>query len=135
MPKTRFSVRVGSSYSNRGGDVIKINKIIAHPQFSMRTLNYDFAILKVQTPITLIPKVKEIIKLPAADDIISDNVEVFVTGFGLTLDNSIRDDTELRGVVVPVVGKKICKRAYPFLITDQMVCAGLAAGGKDSCSG
>ncbi|XP_023813697.2 transmembrane protease serine 9-like [Oryzias latipes] len=40
----------------------------------------------------------------------------------------------LQEVQVPIVGNRQCKCSYSS-ITDNMVCAGLLAGGKDSCQG
>uniref|UniRef100_A0A8C8DQK6 trypsin n=1 Tax=Oryzias sinensis TaxID=183150 RepID=A0A8C8DQK6_9TELE len=42
----------------------------------------------------------------------------------------------LQEVQVPIVGNRQCKCSYgASSITDNMVCAGLLAGGKDSCQG
>ena len=39
-------------------------------------------------------------------------------------------------MTVPVVSDSACRDAYGQAdITDSMICAGLAAGGKDSCQG
>lgn len=133
--KNKFTVRVGSNNADVGGDVIGVEKVINHPRFSVNTLSFDFAILKLKSEIKLAQGVKEVIALPSANDKISADTEVFVSGYGLTMENAIKSDSRLRGVVVPVVEHKACRRAYPFLLTDQMICAGLSAGGKDSCSG
>lgn len=131
----KFTVRVGSNRADVGGDVITVAKVINHPRFSLSTLSFDFSLLKLKSDVQLVPGVKEIIKLPAANDKIIADLEVYVSGFGLTMDNEINSDSRLRGVVVPIVDQKVCRRAYPFLLTDQMICAGLSKGGKDSCSG
>ena len=39
----------------------------------------------------------------------------------------------LQEVEIPVVGNNECECAYPNAITDNMICAGLKEGGKDSC--
>lgn len=131
----KFTVRVGSNTAESGGDVIAVEKVINHPRFSLVTLNYDFALLKLKNEIILKPGVKEIIELPAMNDKISADTEVFVSGFGLTDENAFSTDSRLRGVVVPVVDMRTCRRSYPFLVTEQMICAGYSSGGKDSCSG
>lgn len=42
----------------------------------------------------------------------------------------------LRKVTVPVVARSTCQSEYgTSAVTTNMFCAGLAAGGKDSCSG
>jgi len=45
------------------------------------------------------------------------------------------DRTVLRQVVLPIVSDKVCKKAYPYTKTDNMLCAGYGEGGKDSCQG
>lgn len=133
--ENKFSARVGSNKADSGGDLIAVEKVINHPRFSLSSLNYDFAILKLKSEIKLQQGVKEVIALPLEKDKITADTKVFVSGFGLTMDNAISSDSRLRGVVVPIVDQRVCRRAYPFLLTDQMICAGLSAGGKDSCSG
>ncbi len=45
--------------------------------------------------------------------------------------------TDLRQVDVPAVSNRICNQpiAYGGSVTKRMLCAGFAAGGKDSCQG
>jgi trypsin len=131
----KFTVRVGSKKADAGGDVIGVAKVINHPRFSLSTLSYDFSIIKLKSDIKLVPGVKEVVALPSENDKTAANTEVFVSGFGLINENAISTDSRLRGIVVPIVDQKVCRRSYPFLLTDQMICAGLSAGGKDSCSG
>jgi len=43
---------------------------------------------------------------------------------------------QLRKVTIPVIATPTCKKYYgDEEITDSMLCAGLAEGGKDSCQG
>jgi trypsin len=37
------------------------------------------------------------------------------------------------GVNVPAVSTEECSKAYPDMITERMVCAGMPEGGKDAC--
>jgi secreted trypsin-like serine protease len=43
--------------------------------------------------------------------------------------------TTLQIVDVPIVSRTTCNTSYSGSITDNMICAGYAAGGKDSCQG
>lgn len=131
--RDRLSVRVGSAFPFWGGELFEVEQAIKHPLFNIDTLNHDFAILKLKNEITMQTGVKEIIKLPQVNDKIENGKEVFVSGYGSTM-NPAKEDRLLRGVLVPIVPQNICKRSYPTLLTAQMICAGLKEGGKDSCS-
>ncbi|KAG5674718.1 hypothetical protein PVAND_004670 [Polypedilum vanderplanki] len=132
--RNSLTIRVGSSHAYHGGEVYQVEKVIKHPLFSITTLNNDFALLKLKNNITLINGEKEIIKLPRANENIEEGTEVFVSGFGSTNDLTTNDHT-LRGVIVPIVSQSECKRAYPKMITNRMICAGFEEGKKDACSG
>lgn len=134
METNLLTVRVGSSFSNFGGEIFYVEKVIRHPRFNSVTVNFDFAILKLTTDIQLEHNVKEIIALPSENDKVDEHTEVFVSGFGSTGDNAFNANA-LRAVIVPVVSQKVCRRIYPLVLSNQMLCAGLSEGGKDSCSG
>lgn len=40
----------------------------------------------------------------------------------------------MRFVPVPVMTLKDCQKSYRFYITQRMLCAGYATGGKDACN-
>ena len=64
------------------------------------------------------------------------NNRCFTSGWGTLeydLDNPQIPDT-LQWVEVPAVTNEVCNQAYGG-ITDAMICAGYAEGGKDSCQG
>lgn len=41
----------------------------------------------------------------------------------------------LQSTNVPLITNKVCKIVYGNRITDDMVCAGIPAGGRDACQG
>jgi len=57
-----------------------------------------------------------------------------VTGWGYLQENG-RLATTLQEVTVPIATDAACEESYPRQITENMVCAGLPEGGKDSCQG
>lgn len=131
--RTKLTVRVGSNYSDKDGEVFKVESIIQHPKFRLRTMNFDFAIIKLAEEISLESGLKEAISLPNKDDVIEDGALTFVSGYGVTLVNSDEPNT-LRGVELPIVNQRVCKRTY-WLLQPQMFCAGVPEGKKDSCQG
>jgi trypsin len=124
---------VGSNFSNFSGEIFQVENVIQHPKFKIRTMNYDFAIIKLANEITLEPTLKEAIPLPQADDVTGDGALAFVSGYGVTLVYSDEKNI-LRGVELPIVSQKVCKRSY-WLLTPQMFCAGLPQGKVDACQG
>ena len=62
------------------------------------------------------------------------NNHCFVSGWG-TLSYQGNSPDSLQWVEVPAVTNAICNQAYSDSITDAMICAGYAEGGKDSCQG
>lgn len=48
MPQD-LTVRVGSDSYVHGGTVINVTEIVVHPDFNYTTLDYDFALLKLNT--------------------------------------------------------------------------------------
>ncbi|GLD75259.1 serine protease 27-like protein [Lates japonicus] len=60
----------------------------------------------------------------------------WVTGWGVTLPDGSTLPDILQEVKVPIVGNNECQCYHKkYLITENMICAGLKAGGKDSCQG
>lgn len=112
----------------------------------------DIGILKLVTPI---PEGNGIayVKLPALGSDPAANSSSTTAGWldlSLTLSEKIKANSEYRGsltlggsgppdlryVDVPIVSRAECKSEYPSSsITENMVCAGVLEGGKDSCSG
>lgn len=128
-----LSVRVGSQNLGSGEEIGVVANII-HPDFDRYVYDFDFALLKLATAITLDGVSKAIIPLPPADDPIEDNTPVLVSGWGSTL-NAAESNKVLRGVIVETMNQKICNDRYRYDggVTNAMVCAG--SPGKDSCNG
>lgn len=123
-----LTVRVGSTYNDKGGKVIKVVDIIEHPKYSF--VSYDFAILQLDDEESL-PSVARPIKLPEETDIAKTGQMMMVSGWGQTL-NALESFDILRAVDVPIVSTRKCKSWYGTSnpITDQMICAGFRKGGE-----
>lgn len=129
-----LSVRVGSQFLGSGGEVIPVVANINHPDFDRSLYEFDFALLKLATDITLDGVTKAIIPLPPADDPIKDNTAVLVSGWGLTR-NAAESNNILRGVIVETMNQNTCNQRYRYDggVSSDMVCA--SSPGKDSCNG
>lgn len=56
----------------------------------------------------------------------------------MATDGSKPDPEKLQKVSIPIVARDTCQTAYQkknLTVTDNMFCAGLKEGGKDSCQG
>lgn len=104
-------------------------KITVHEKYNPRDNPDDIAIIELTTPLKYTNFVSPIC-LPPADVPVGSNC--VVTGWGNT--ENTGDDSVLRQVIVPIVSQSSCKTSYPRLTAGNL-CAGLAAGGKDSCQG
>eukprot|EP00093_Oithona_nana_P004340 04340.XXX_159044_158379_1 [CDS] Oithona nana genome sequencing. len=104
-----------------------------NPNWNENTMDNDIMILKLSTPLTLGSDVQAIC-LPSATFEPSVGSTCFTSGWGTTKENG-ELPTNLQYVGVPVVSQASCNAAYNNGITANMICAGFAAGGKDSCQG
>ena len=107
-----------------------VEEVIMHPQYSTRTLNNDFAILRLSSPVNFTTEVSPAC-LPADVTATYVNAVATVTGWG-TLESGGWQPTELHEVDVKVTTNKICRKLVGG-ITKNMLCA--AEDGKDSCQG
>jgi trypsin len=129
-------VRIGHHHirDTEGVETHRIEKVILHPQYNSRTIDWDFALLKLVTPsrfapISLQESEVEIPEKEAAAPLAT------VIGFGATSEGGQQSDVLLK-VEKPLISRRQCTDAYGEQeITEQMLCAGLEEGGKDSCQG
>ncbi|XP_073846095.1 trypsin-1-like [Musca autumnalis] len=129
-----FRVRVGSSYSGKGGLLLKPLKIYQHEKYDWRYIDYDFSILELEDyNEELLSVPLEFAKLPSSNTDLPDDTLVTVSGWGGTK-NPLESNEVLRAVEVPTVNRNACSEVYPSL-TERMLCAGYTEGGKDSCQG
>ncbi|XP_034001445.1 transmembrane protease serine 9-like [Trematomus bernacchii] len=111
-----------------------IDKIIVHPAYGdlLNEFDNDMALLKLSSPVTFTNYIQPVC-LASANSTFNTGDNNWVVGFGTTSNYGPLADT-LQEVRVPIVGKNECTCAYHDL-TDNMICAGLRAGGNDSCQG
>ena len=131
------SVRVGMyNIGSNEGETHMVTQRIVHENYNSRTQSHDIALLKVSGVIN--PSYVRA-KLPTADvmqNAASPGKMLTVSGWGRLTEGG-STPTKLHEVDVPVVSKATCNasNAYAGAIDNTMICAGYAAGGKDSCQG
>ena len=115
-----------------------IKRIVLRADYNRWTKDNDIALLEMFTPLKLdkITSSIELVTPELASRLLIKDADVTVTGWGFTRENGtvVRD---LRYVDVKMVDRDFCNAplSYNGLITDNMICAGVDAGGKDSCQG
>lgn len=133
---SNLKVRVASSLRIFGGHVHQVSRIIQHPSYDNVNLDYDFALLELESEIVASSKAQAI-ALPHADESIASGTIALVSGWGVTQNND-ESNLMLRGVLVPIIAESVCSHAYGEYaeVTERMLCAGnVDKGGKDSCQG
>lgn len=66
-----MQIRVGSSFSSSGGELIKVSKVVQHEDFDYSNIDYDFSLLRLATPLIFDDAIQAI-KLPESDEELED---------------------------------------------------------------
>ncbi len=106
-----------------------------HPSYNVDTYDYDIAVLKLNSPLTINTYVKTI-RLAKGNEsnlFLAGN-DVTVSGWGTTSYGGSSPNI-LRKTTVDIISRSTCNRinSYNGEITPRMLCA--ARTGKDSCQG
>uniref|UniRef100_A0A8C6L2L1 Acrosin n=1 Tax=Nothobranchius furzeri TaxID=105023 RepID=A0A8C6L2L1_NOTFU len=120
------------SSSNPKEEIRTLEHFICHPEYNKNTLENDLCLLKLSSPVNFTSYIQPVC-LASVNSTFHDGVTTWVTGFGKTDSGFLANI--LQEVDVPIVGHKKCScyNLNFYKITDNMICAGLKAGGKDSC--
>lgn len=119
-----------------GTETFTAKKVIVHPQFNRSTLDYDYALIQLSGDSQFRPIDLNRIEIDVPADG-QPSYNVWTSGWGTTSEGAYTLPNILNKVEIPLVSKDECnaEAAYSGDITDQMMCAGLKEGGKDSCQG
>jgi uncharacterized repeat protein (TIGR01451 family) len=142
VPAAALSVVVGVNDLTKvdQGQRIPVTQVIANPQFSVVTdFDADVALLRLAHPAVLNAKVQVVpLVTPFDAGLYAPERPTVVTGWGTLTAGQPDYPDQLYQVEVPVVAPDICRFAYAAtgaVVNNNMLCAGLAQGGKDSCQG
>jgi secreted trypsin-like serine protease len=138
LKPSQFQVIVGTYKLDKSAKRHAVKRRIVNGDYGKKPSDSDVALIELEQPLELGNSVKPVVILSPADEstVLVDGKPLIVTGWGATEEGGgvVRD---LREVTVPFVTKSVCSDplSYGNQITDNMICAGLAVGGKDSCQG
>jgi len=114
---------------------IAIARIIHHAGYEDQTLENDIALIQLRQPASLNQNVGLIALITPTDrTLITAGTMAVVTGWGTTSEDGALA-AELQEVTLPIVSQATCAKAYGDDLSDNLFCAGLSSGGKDSCQG
>ncbi|KAG7227827.1 hypothetical protein INR49_013621, partial [Caranx melampygus] len=113
-----------------------VARIIVHPSYDSITSDNDIALLRLSSPVTFTDYIRPVC-LAASDSVFNNGTDSWVTGWGAVQEGVYLPFPEtLQEVEVPVLGNRQCNCLNGVgTVTDNMICAGVLAGGKDSCQG
>lgn len=119
---------------------VALAEIIVHPGWNTDTNDNDIALLRLKTPIderaasgSTLPI--KFAKLPPGSIGSLAGVTTTVTGWGNRTPGGNNFPARLHEVEVGVITNAECNSDYGGGITENMLCAGVPGGGKDSCQG
>ncbi|XP_068699575.1 mannan-binding lectin serine protease 2-like [Montipora foliosa] len=130
--------RLNASHVQKRG----VAQIISHEDFNFRLFESDLALLKLDRELRITQYVKPVClpKTQEQRDLMTPGKFGRIVGWGYKVSHASFSpfaDT-LKEICIPTTTNDICKKAYQdenYEVTPKMLCAGQAAGGKDSCQG
>ncbi|MDC0980247.1 serine protease [Bdellovibrionales bacterium] len=129
-------VALGTNHLDQNFERAEVEKIYIHPQFDPDSLNNDIALIRLTSQHFLTHSLN-IDLLPNSPYPHVGNKMSTAIGWGDTSPLNYINiyPTELRDVNLPIIPFHECQRIFGDEVTSNMFCAGVLAGGKDSCTG
>ncbi|XP_046704514.1 complement C1r subcomponent-like [Silurus meridionalis] len=118
---------------------LPIESFHIHPGYKSPDYNNDIALIKLASSLTFNAGVMPVC-LPAQDSELEKSG--WVSGFGMT--ETYHTANHLRYIALPIVEQEVCHLSFEEVkktvsdvstLTENMFCAGLPEGGKDTCQG
>lgn len=118
--------------------LVEISEVTIHPKRNADTENYDYAILKLETPLDFGGADSALMPVCLPDENQSFQGQTCTaTGWGFTKDKG-EISPVLRKVDLPILPFEQCKKDYKgdaTIVKKTMICAGYEEGGKATCEG
>jgi secreted trypsin-like serine protease len=128
----QIEILTGTESLVNGGTRVPVTGITVHPNWNPKTHDFDIALIQTGADLGGTP-----IAGDTSANEYAPTLDIRVTGWGRTSKSTQAGSKVLQGVSMPYVARATCNRpaSYDGDITDNMICAGLQAGGVDSCQG
>ncbi|XP_045899466.1 serine protease 33-like [Micropterus dolomieu] len=113
-----------------------VSQIIIHPNYNSTNFDNDICLLKLSSPVAFTSYIQPVC-LAAPGSTYYKGTLSWATGWGnVGTGVSLPSPGNLMEVQLPIVGNRQCSCSYlAGLITNNMICAGFSAGGKEICQG
>ncbi|KFQ31039.1 Coagulation factor X, partial [Mesitornis unicolor] len=116
--------------------IYRVEKVIAHAEYDMKTYNNNIALFKLEKPITFS---EDVIPACLPEEDFANNVLMkqrfgIVSGFGRTLEKG-QLAKRMKVFQIPYVNRSTCELALHSPVTTNMFCAGYDKHGRDVCGG
>ncbi|CAB1343707.1 unnamed protein product [Coregonus sp. 'balchen'] len=113
-----------------------VAQIVLHPVYNNDNNDNDIALLRLTSPVSFTNYIRPVC-LAASDSFYHNGTDSWVTGWGNINEGKFLPSPQaLQEVEVPVLGNRQCNCLNGVgSVTDNMLCAGVLTGGKDSCQG
>ncbi|XP_077475948.1 polyserase-2-like [Stigmatopora argus] len=134
-PQLAYMGRLRQSGSNPNEVSRTIDRTVMHPNYNPRSFDNDVGLVRLSSPVTFSNFIRPVC-LADTPSTFFDGIDSWVTGWGRIAEGAPLAQN-LMEVEVPVIGNRQCNCDYnpTYQITDNMICAGLREGGRDSCQG
>lgn len=119
---------------SEGGNVYPVDRVVIHEKYDADTSDYDVALLRITKRFSA--RTIPLLATAESERLAEPGGLGIVAGWGMTAEGT-EVANALRHVTVQIHSNKVCNglASYSGAVTDQMLCAGFAEGGKDSCQG
>ncbi len=130
MTPEQVSIGLGfTDLANDSGELIDVERWIVHPDYNTSTSDSDIALIELKSPSTLGVPIALV-----SDSVNTDGLISTAIGWGATSEGG-SSSADLLEVDLETQTNAACNIPYSGSITENMVCAGYDAGGKDACQG
>merc|ERR1719369_14591 len=120
--------------NDEGEKFMSVEKIIQHEDYEAQTISNDICLIKLTEALEWSDYIAPI-PIPAQGAETEAGTVCTVTGWGVKNEGGLLLPHQLQKVEVPVVSDEECREPYGDQVQDNMICAGVPEGGKDSCQG
>lgn len=129
------SMKVFAGTSDLLADHVEVGvaRLVNHPQYNPQTNDYDLALVILNQPLPIGPKINTISMADSTDNYPADTMAI-VSGWGATNSN-LQLPSKLKYAKVQLWSREFCNPSNIPGITDRMICAGHPSGQISSCQG